>query len=866
MTIGPGTRIGPYELADLIGEGGMGRVYRATDTNLKRTVAIKVLPEALAMNTARLARFQREAQVLASLEHQNIARIYGFEKTGDTTALVMELVEGPTLAERIASGPIQIKQALPIAIQIAEALEAAHRQGIVHRDLKPSNVKLREDGTVKVLDFGLAKAASEESPDPQVTTSTLTRPEMVVGTPAYMSPEQARGSPVSKHADIWAFGLVLFEMLAGKRAFSGDSSWGVINAIMTAEPDWSALPPTTPWMITRLLHRCLNKDAALRLGDIRDARWDLADSAGAAEPAILTKPSRSSTRLATPLAVVAGIAAGVMLTVSWFLLGSSQPAPSPGITTLAIVIDEPWQYAASGAGGVAISPDGETIVYAATDGKQRRLFRRSLDQAAPVALQGTADGAGPTFSPDGRWIAFSTDTALKKMPIDGGIASTVTPLRAPTRGMFWTRDNKIHFALSIPGGIYRVDASGGPIESVTSPSGGEMFHRAPWLTDGGALLYVSQPPFEDGVIYEQPLSGGERSLVLSGASGGRVTRFGQLIFMRQGDLLAASNDRTRSLSVADARPLARNVLRTIGGADYAFSDTGRLVYAPGPSETTLADIVWVSRTGEVSKLAVDSGPYAAVALSPDGARAVVHNGGAADVPGYLALHDFQTGVARRLTVEGNNSHPVWSPDSRSIVYRRMTPPEPHGLVVQQAADGSGEPRIMIRGATSADHYQPTSSSGDGKVLLAENIDGSFHTLSDGNRTERIGVTGENPRTPRISWDGRWLAYVSSDGGTPRVYVQPYPSLKGRWLVSPDGGIAPRWSRDGTRLFFMTGTRMMEVSVRTTPSFEASVPRVLFEGSYSPNYDVTGDGSRFLMIRPVRRDPIRHLTVVTNSFE
>jgi Tol biopolymer transport system component len=842
----------------------MGKVYRGTDTNLKRAVALKVLPQVVATDPERVVHLQREAQVLASLNHPNIAQIYGLEKTGMTAALVMELVEGPTLAERIAAGPIPIEETLSIATQVVDALEASHRQGIVHRDLKPSNIKVREDGTVKVLDFGLAKAGTEDLPGAEKTTVALTRPETVVGTVAYMSPEQTRGRVVSKQADIWAFGVVLYEMLAGKRAFRGASTSDLIVAVMTEEPDWSALPASTPWLVTRLLRRCLNKDPALRLGDIRDARWDLADSGTTPH----APPGATFSRLHGWWTVVSvafiGITAGAVLSVLSFRAGTPQPIVSPDTPTLAIVIDEPWQYLPNSSGGVAISPDGHTAVYAATDGRQRRLFVRRLDQAAPVALHDTADGVGPVFSPDGNWVAFSTDTALKKVPTNGGIAFTVTQLRAPTRGMFWARDNQIYFALSIPGGIYRVDAAGGPIVSVTSVSEGEMFHRSPWLTEAGALLYVSQPPFEDGVIYEQPLARGVRTVLLSGASGGRLTHFGQFVFMRQNDLFFVPNGLSQSISFADARPLARRVAQTIGGGDYAFSNTGRLVYASAASQPTVADLVWVSRTGEVANTALDPRPYEGVGLSPDGTRAVVHVGGGAY--GYLAVHDFRTGTTRRLTVQGNNSHPVWSPDGAAIVYRSMRPPEPEGRVLRQTTDGRDEPHIVIRGATATDHYQPSSWSGDGQILLAENIDGTFHALAEGNRTSQIPAIGENLRTPRISWDGRWLAYVSSDGGTPRVYVQPYPSLKGRWLVSPDGGIAPRWSRDGSRLFFMMGTKMMEVSVRTIPSFNVSEPRALFEGNYSSNYDVTADGTRFLMTRAARRDPIRHLTVVLDSLE
>ena len=505
MALSAGTRIGPYEVVGSIGTGGMGEVCRATDANLKRAVAIKVLPESVASDLEPLARFQREAEVLARLNHPNIAAIYGLERSNGITALVMELVEGPTLADRIAEGPIPVDEALPIAKQIAEALEAAHEQGIIHRDLKPANIKVRPDGTVKVLDFGLAKALQPSSvpsvdvtASPTITSPAMTQMGMILGTAAYMSPEQARGKSVDKRTDVWSFGCVLYEMLTGARAFGGEDVAATIAAVIRAEPDWTKLPADTPPEVVRLLSRSLRKDPAHRLPHIGVARLDVDE---ALNP---IGHSHSRVKRRRPLTWSLSLAALAALILTAILRPSLlQPSTSTsaGVVRLTIPIPEPQRFDPTEGAAIAISPDGERIVYVASMGGTTQLFGRALDAVSAVPLAGTEGASAPFFSTDGRWIGFRSGGSLKKVPISGGGAVTVCRTTAPVRGATWASDDTIYFGLASGGPLLRVPASGGTPEPATTLGVGEALHRWPQLLpDGKTILYTIERAMEALIV------------------------------------------------------------------------------------------------------------------------------------------------------------------------------------------------------------------------------------------------------------------------------------------------------------------------------------------------------------------------------
>ena len=473
-----------------------------------------------------------------------------------------------------------------------------------------------------------------------------------------------------------------------------------------------------------------------------------------------------------------------------------------------------------------------------------------------MALDDTIDAAGPFFSPDGKWIGFSAENSLRKIPTDGGIVTTICNLSAPTRGAVWTPSGFIFYALSTPGGIYRVDADGGRGEEVTRLSDFEMFQRRPWITEND-LLFVSQPPFDSGVVYRQSANE-QRSLLLGDARDARVTPSRHLAFIRGEALFVVDYTDPTEPVTAPPRQVADNVVTTVAGGHFAFSNTDTLVYAERKVAEQELSFWWVSRNGDATPAGLPSGRYLSLSLSPDGRRVAFAKSGPT---GQIYVHDFVQNSLSALTVADNSIAPVWTPDSKSVAYRRISPPDVRGRVLLQSADGVGVPLTLIQGHSNTDYYQPTSWTDDGRVLVLEGINGTAHALERGKQIARIAVAGSAVQDPRISPDGKWLAYVSLEGGTPRVYVQPFPALDGRWVISRDGGIAPRWSRNGRRLTFMSGTQFMEVSIDTKSGFRASEPKLLFEGSFLPSYDVSADDQRFLMMRRPQNEPLRQLTVV-----
>jgi len=917
MGLSPGTRLGIYEILTLLGSGGMGEVYRARDTKLNREVAIKVLPESLMTDPERLARFSREALVLAALNHPNIAHIHGFEDSTGVPALIMELVEGTTLADRIARGPISLDQVLPIAKQIAEGLEAAHEQGIIHRDLKPANIKVREDGTVKILDFGLAKALEPKLPSglnvtqsPTITTpAMMTGVGMVLGTAAYMSPEQAKGRPVGKRTDIWAFGCVLYEMLTGIRAFGGEDVTETIAAIVRAEPDWTKLPAATPLDARKLLVRCLRKNPRERLPDIGVARLDLDEAiAEAAESALIHPTTRPSRRTVAVLACLLGVAV-VTGAVGASLFAGHAPAVQRS-QRLAINVPPTAAYAGPLYGAPALSRDGNRLAYVGVVGSKRMLFLRALDEVEPHAIPGTEDATSPFFSRDGQTVAFFSDAApsagvalarptLKKVSTNGGIPVTICDAGFPLGGV-WTSDDTIVFATGAspapgsPASVFVVSAAGGVprriLPDVRSGSSPEV------LSDGKHILVsiATSPANNEFSIAVAPLAGGAPRTVIPSGSQARYVPAGYIIYATGTTLMAVRFDVGAMETRGEPVPLVENVdiaprASSRQAAAYAVSDTDVLAYSAGAAvrapERTL---VWTDRRGHDSPLAAPPKGYTYPRISPDG------NSIALDVRDQVNndiwIYDLMRGALSRVTTNpAADQYPVWMPDGQRLLFASNRAGAFN--VYAQAADGSGSAERLFE---SADPQVPLTVSPDGTRAVIRHGDPK---TGDDLMLLSIARTGAPPAvTPlvksafvendaEISPDGRWLAYQSNESGRFEIYVRPFPDAgAARWTVSAGGGTRPVWARNGSELFYINGTspdpiRVMRIPVQLTPTFAAGPPELLFEGRYYADprtaargrtYDVSPDGTRFLMIKddPRQLDPgaTTSFNVVLNALE
>jgi serine/threonine-protein kinase len=887
VALTPGTRLGSYEISALIGAGGMGEVYRAADTNLKRQVAVKILPQDVAQAADRLARFQREAELLAALNHPNIAAIYGLERADGQSALVMELVEGPTLANRIAEGAMALDDAVPVAKQIAAALEAAHEQGIVHRDLKPANIKVRPDGTVKVLDFGLAKAIEPErasspavSMSPTITTPAMTQVGLILGTAAYMSPEQARGRSVDKRTDIWAFGCVLFEMLTGRRVFEGDDVTDVFVAVLSKAPDWAALPASTPTAIQRLLRRSLERDPRRRLADISDARLELEDAA--AEQPI--RADKATTPSATPLwrrLIVPGgiaiVAAGVATAVTWM----SRPTVERPIAryVIALAPDDEFTTVAATRQVVAISPDGASIAYMVN----ARLYIRARDRLASAPIT-TGPSAIPFFSPDGQSLGFWQDGQLKTVSVNGGAPFVVcnTPV---LWGATWTADGTILYGQGA-GGIWRVSANGGKPEQLIKVDAGQRAYGPQLLPSGRDVLFTlsqgrqGEQSWDDAQIVVHSLDTGTRRVIVQGGTDGRYLPTGHLAYVRQGTLLARPFDVTSLEAKGAAVPLVDDVAQSIAGltgaAHFSVSGDGTLVYVPSSIlNLNAASFVWVDAKGQETPVPGVQGIHVAPSLSPDGTRVAFNrNADNTDVWTF----SFKRGILEPLASEpGRDSDPIWSPDGQRIAYYSTSRDGGPGIFVR-AADGTGDVERLTTGTQVPSSWYGTqivySDFGDGVIAAATPADLGVVSLTE-RRGEKLLVTPFRENNAVISPDGRWLAYESSETNEKEIVVRPFPDVrKGRARISTAGGTGPVWARDGRSLFYQSRQAMMAVAVRGASPDEWGAPEKLFEGSYfsvdGPSmYDVARDG-RFLMLKPIgdnlqSRTP-KNLIVVENWAE
>jgi len=852
----------------------MGEVYRAADAKLGRDVAIKVLPAEVAQDAECLARFEREARLLASLNHSGIAHVYGFESAslGDGSSvhfLAMELVEGEDLAERLKRGAIPAGETVEIARQLADALEEAHEKGIIHRDLKPANVKLTPDGKVKVLDFGLAKAyqgdlaagsSSDLSRSPTLARSG-TQAGVILGTAAYMSPEQARGKPADKRADIWAFGVLVFEMLTGERLFSGETVSDVLAAVLTREPDWGRLPASAPHGLRRLLRRCLAKDRRERLRDIGDAREDLRD--GAESSAVESGPSRRSGAAWVPW-LVAALGAGVAV---WTLLNRSSLAPAAGAQghfTIELPAEAPLvtlEIPGASEGPLAVSPDGRQLAYVAPSGSGTRLFVRSMGDLTPRALPGTEGARFPFFSPDGQWLAFFADGKLKKAPLAGGTPATLA--EAPDgRGGSWGARGQILFAPRSRSGLSLVGDDGGTPRAVTTLdfAAGDDSHCWPQLLPGGAsaLLTVLSWSREAADVVVVDLATGARRSVQQGAYFARYVpaapgaSTGHLVFVRGGVLVAAP------LDPADGQPAGPPipVVEGVSNGQFEISANGVLAYAPGTGKPVSYSLVWVDRAGGARPINDLARGYEDLHLSPDGRRVAltVEEAGPSSAA-HVWLADTDRGTLTRFTFEGLSRDPVWAPDGEAVVFGSKRGESVFGLFRQRL--DARAPAELIWASPVAIWPDPNDFTPDGRVLIfttkGKDTGEDIWALSlEGERDAKAWLqTPANEGQARVSPDGRFVAYASDESGSDEIYVQAFPGPGGKWLVSQDGGSDPIWSRDGRQLFFRHADEMRAVEVDTAVGFSFGSPVTLFSGHYRASgrdFDVSPDAKRFVMMR------------------
>ncbi len=908
MNIAPGTRLGPYEVVSKLGSGGMGEVWRAKDAHLGRDVALKVLPEAFTADHERSARFDREARLLASLNHPNIAQIYGVEVQGETRALVMELVDGPTLADRLVGGPLAADEALAIARQIAEALEEAHEKGIIHRDLKPQNIKLKgvwgstptrlSDGrleqtlsafdvagcTVKVLDFGLAKAMSPGAEDPglgsnggpapqvQANSPTMTLGAtlqgMILGTAAYMSPEQAKGLVADRRADIWAFGVVLYEMLTGRPVFDAPTVPETLAQVLTRTPDLRDLPASTPAPIRLLLRRCLERSPKNRLHDIADARIVIDDvMAGRADEPAADRPAPAGPgprrTWIWPVVAAAALALG-LVAGRWSrpaVAGSGQPA-----ARLALALPDGYTISTADVPQIAISRDGAVQAVVAVDqnGTSQILLRRS-DEFEPAVLAGTEGALSPFFSPTGDWVGFLRDDALMKIPVGGGPAIRLATIAPGARGAAWGDDGYIYFAPDFQVGLSRVPETGGTAQAVTQLDTGrsERTHRWPdALPEGDAVLYTSDTQgsteyYDDARIEVVRPSSGEHKVLVEGASMARFAPGGFVVFARAGSLYAIAFDAqaltTRGTPIEVVKGVSTNV--GSGAVQFAMAWNGSAVWAPGGLAAAYR-IVWVDRDGRETPVPLPPVPYQELALSPDGRRLALvgGQGGVSD----LWVADLERGGVTRLTTGMFVRTPVWSPDGTRLVFSTFAEGEAgaQAHLEWQPSDGRRPPEVLLaeKGGNYASAFSPDGAS----VLFfkahapSPSMRLGLLPLAGDRRPADLPATGPAESFGSPSPDGRWLAYVSHASGQDAVFVRPYAGSGGRWQVSLPSGDEPRWSADGRSLYYRADSVLYRAAIDTSHGFSAGRPVAILDrvasGQDITSYAFSPDGSRIVTFR------------------
>ena len=884
MSLAPGSHLGPYEVLSVLGAGGMGEVYRARDTKLGREVAVKLLPAAFTNDPERLARFRREAQLLASLNHPHIGAIYGLDEADSLQFLVLELVDGESLDKRISRGAIPVDEALAIAKQIAEAVEAAHDKGIIHRDLKPANIVVTHDGTVKVLDFGLAKATQsagvssiEVTHSPTITTpAMLTGVGMILGTAAYMSPEQAKGRPADKRSDVWAFGCVLYEMFTGTRAFEGEDVADTLAAVLRGEPDWSALPAATPEPVRALLIGCLNKDRRTRIGDMSTALFVL----GASWSVGRDRPTATRASERVPLYVaLASILAIIAALVVWSATRTRTPSVA-SISRLELTLAPSDAFTGQGRHLVAISPDGRRLAYTANN----QLYIRSLDRLEPVAVSGSGGPSfarEPFFSPDGRWLGFWHDGSLKKVSVSGGVPVVLCQALNPW-GVNWVDDDIVYG--EGPDGIWRVPAAGGLPTQIISVGPGELAHGPQLMPGGHAVLFTllrqGNSNWDQGEIVVQTIGQAKPTTIVTGGSDGRYLQSGHLIYGSEQTLFVVPFD-LKTLTVTGG-PVARvdGVARAVGGQTaafhYAVAGNGTLTYIKGTfNSVPRSSLVWVSRVGREEPTDAEPRAYLYPHISPDGTRVALS---VRDQTEGIWIWDLSRKTLSRVTtLQGRENFPIWTPDAKRIVFSANR--GGNSDLWWQAADGSGTAAPLTQ---TAEAELPTSVAPDGSTLVFQDPNaGDLHTLSL-DATHKIASllkTRFQLRNAEVSPDGHWLAYESLETGQPQIYVQSFPDVNlAKFPISTSGGTQPLWSRDGRELFYVRPAGgLMRVAIDRSLGWKPDASTQLFDGPYAwaivsntgRLYDIAPDGNRFLMLKPLPTSNQPHvpsgIVVVQNWF-
>jgi serine/threonine protein kinase/Tol biopolymer transport system component len=851
VPLSPGQSVGPYRVVEKIGEGGMGEVFRAHDARLKRDAALKVLPASAIGAAEKRRRFEREAQVLAALDHPFIARVYGVELDGDEPIIVMELVDGETLADRLRRGALPIEDAISIALQLCDGLEAAHERNVIHRDLKPANIKIRPDGTIKILDFGIARVLSTDTVVDTANSPTMlggsTDAGIILGTAAYMSPEQARGRVVDKRADIWAFGCILYEMLVGTAVFTGESTTDILADVVKADPDWAKLPAATPQHLIEVLKRCLQKNPKDRLRDVADARYAIEHAPPAHHVVQTSRHERPSWPRALAWFVAgAAVAAALMIALP---LRRQNTAPADPVHST-IVLPSNTSLALSRGSAVALSPDGRLLAFSGRAAGKTQLYLRALDQFEAKPLAGTDEAANPFFSPDGRWIGFFANEKLKKVSINGGAPVTVADALNP-RGHAWSVDDNIFVTASNNSGIGRVDARGGKLEPFTRLEQGELSHRWPSLLPDGTLLFSvwNDNGWELSRVAAQGEDGKHRMLVEAGGGYPRYIRDtdgkGFLVYGRSEGLLAAPLDeRTISLT-GQALPIIDGILTNLsGGAHFDLSRSGTLAYVPGDFAESTRDLVWIGRDGQpVADAQTFAGLTRTYDVSPDNTKVLRNSGG------DVWADEFGSTRTTRLTSspEQGNFGGIWSPDGRAVSFAR-------GLatnvdIIYRTGDGKEQQLTSSPGSKA-----PTSISPDGRHVLYYQFDAV--SLSDiwvveiANPQPRPWLkTPANESFAKFSPDGRWIAYRSNESGRFEIYVRSFAGDGAPIRISTDGAVSPSWAPQTNELFYRElGGRIMAVTFRSGDRFEAEKPRALFDATrYENTFSASPDGQKFALM-------------------
>jgi eukaryotic-like serine/threonine-protein kinase len=870
MALSVGTRLGPYEIIAPLGAGGMGEVYRARDTKLGRAVAIKVILDEFASDEERVGRFEREAKMLAALNHPRIASLFGMEHVDGQHFLVMELIEGETLADRLRRGSMQVDDALPIAVQIAEALEAAHEKGVVHRDLKPANVKITPDGQVKVLDFGLAKVmenevASGSAANSPTLSMMATQAGLILGTAAYMSPEQAKGFPADHRSDVFSFGTILFEMLTGRLPFQGDTAPEMLASVLVRDPDLKSLPPNLNPRLHDLLRRCLEKTPKRRWQAIGDVRAEIetiaTDPHAESAVAHVGAPSRPLWRRAIPIVATAIVASGVTGFGIWTVRRSTPPP----VARFTLTLPEGQHFTNAGRQLIAISPDGTQIVYVAN----QRLYLRPISalEARPISgAEGEGGVVNPAFSPDGRFIVFwsAADQTLKRIAVTGGAAVTVCPADRPY-GVRWERGGIVVGQGSK--GILRVSASSGKPELLVSVKTGELAYGPELLPDGQTVLFTlatgtAAEKWDRAQVVAQSLKTGERHVIIDGGSDARYLSTGHLVYAQGGLLFATPFDPGRLSTSGGRVPIVEGVRRSdgrqTGVAQFSVSNAGSLVYVPGSISGSSAqgDIALIDRTGVVEKLKVPSGAYEVPRVSPDGKRVAL---GLDDVRGANIWISDLSGASsiRQLTFGGQNRFPVWTADGQRVAFQSDR--EGDLGIFWQRADGTDTAQRLTKPDRGISHIPESWSRTEDRFLFGASTGSSFSlwtfSVPDRRAEPFSQVRSVLPLNAVFSPDGRWVAYSTAESGSGPVgiFVEPFPSTGAKYRIS-SGGIHPLWSTDGKELFYSAGG-LVVVTIMLGRGFDFSSPVQMpipfhsFGPTAARAYDIMPNGQRLIVIVP-----------------